>query len=104
MHPQVHEAAVYAVPDERLGEEVGATLHADPALDLDALREFLGAHLARFELPRHILLSPGPLPRTPSGKIYKREIRKAALEGMAAGAADPMIPTGDARPRPGAPR
>ena len=41
MHPLVQEAAVYAVPDERLGEEVGATLYASEALDLDELREFL---------------------------------------------------------------
>ena len=38
MHPDVREAAVYSVPDERLGEEVGATIHAAPEIDLDALR------------------------------------------------------------------
>ena len=48
MHPHVHEAAVYAVPDERLGEEVGATVHADAGLDVDELRAFLDQHLARF--------------------------------------------------------
>ncbi len=79
MHPQVHEAAVYAVPDERLGEEVGATVHGDPALDVDALRDFLAQHLARFELPRYIVKSETPLPRTPSGKVLKRQIRAAAL-------------------------
>ena len=55
LHPLVQEAAVYAVPDERLGEEVGATLYASEALDLDELRQFLATHLARFELPRHLL-------------------------------------------------
>jgi len=79
MHPQVHEAAVYAVPDERLGEEVGATVHGDPALDVDALRDFLAQHLAKFELPRYIVKSDEPLPRTPSGKVLKRQIRQAAL-------------------------
>jgi long-chain acyl-CoA synthetase len=78
-HPAVHEAAVYAVPDERLGEEVGATIHCDDALDLDALRAFLAERLAAFEVPRHILKSAEPLPRTPSGKILKRRIREAAL-------------------------
>jgi long-chain acyl-CoA synthetase len=53
-HPQVHEAAVYAVPDDRLGEEVGATIHCDAALNVDALRSFLGERLARFEVPRYI--------------------------------------------------
>ena len=79
MHPDVQEAAVYAVPDERLGEEVGATVYGSPNLDVDALREFLSAHLARFELPRYIVKADAPLPRTPSGKILKRQIKTAAL-------------------------
>jgi long-chain acyl-CoA synthetase len=54
-------------------------VHGSAALDIDALREFLAAHLARFELPRYIVNSPAPLPRTPSGKILKRQIRDAAL-------------------------
>ncbi len=82
MHPEVHEASVYAVPDERLGEEVGATVHGSAALDLDALRQFLQGHLARFEMPRYLVKSTDPLPRTPSGKILKRQIRQAALADM----------------------
>jgi long-chain acyl-CoA synthetase len=82
MHPDVHEAAVYAVPDERLGEEVGATIHATPDLDVEALRGFLGEHLARFEVPRYITLHPEPLPRTASGKVLKRELRAEAIAAM----------------------
>ena len=82
MHPDVHEAAVYAVPDERLGEEVGATVYGSPALNVAALREFLALHLARFEVPRFISVSATPLPRTPSGKILKRQIKLAALAGL----------------------
>jgi long-chain acyl-CoA synthetase len=78
-HPAVHEAAVYAVPDERLGEEVGATVYCDDTLDVDALRTFLASRLAGFEVPRFIVKSAKPLPRTPSGKILKRQIRQAAL-------------------------
>jgi long-chain acyl-CoA synthetase len=84
LHPDVLEAAVYAVPDERLGEEVGATVYGSAALDVDALREFLAVHLARFELPRYIIKADQPLPRTPSGKILKREIKAAALAGLLA--------------------
>jgi long-chain acyl-CoA synthetase len=83
MHPLVQEAAVYAVPDERLGEEVGATIYASEALDLDELRKFLSTHLARFELPRHLVRAEAPLPRTPSGKIFKRQIRETALAQIA---------------------
>ena len=87
LHPLVREAAVYAVPDERLGEEVGATIYASEALDLDELRRFLATHLARFELPRHLLRADQPLPRTPSGKIFKRQIRETALAQIERGAA-----------------
>jgi len=82
MHPDVREAAVYAVPDDRLGEEVGATVYGSPALDVDELKTFLGAHLARFEVPRYISVSDTPLPRTASGKILKREIRDATLPAL----------------------
>jgi long-chain acyl-CoA synthetase len=78
-HPAVHEAAVYAVPDERLGEEVGATVYCDDTLEVEALRAFLAERLAGFEVPRYIVRSAEPLPRTPSGKILKRRIRDAAL-------------------------
>ena len=83
MHPKVHEAAVYAVPDERLGEEVGATVHGEPDLDLEALRAFLHEHLARFEVPRFIRTSPEPLPRTASGKVLKRQLKDEAVAALA---------------------
>ena len=88
MHPDVHEAAVYGVPDDRLGEEVGATVYGSTHLDIAALREFLAAHLARFEVPRHIVLSPAPLPRTPSGKVLKRQIKDDALAGLGTSATE----------------
>ncbi|MFO0235371.1 MAG: class I adenylate-forming enzyme family protein [Burkholderiales bacterium] len=80
-HPLVHEVAVYAVPDERLGEEVGATVYAEPGLDAEALRAFAAERLAAFEVPRHIRLASEPLPRTATGKILKRVLREAARAG-----------------------
>jgi len=79
-HPHVIEAAVYSVPDARLGEEVGATVHGTPELDLDELWEFLAQHLARHEVPRYIFTSEQPLARTATGKVLKRELR---AEGVA---------------------
>ena len=83
MHPDVQEAAVYAVPDERLGEEVGATVYGSESINTDALRDFLHEHLARFAVPRYIESSPAPLPRTASGKIFKRQLRDEAIAAMA---------------------
>ncbi|HSS00079.1 MAG TPA: class I adenylate-forming enzyme family protein [Kofleriaceae bacterium] len=100
MHPDVREASAYAVPDERMGEEVGATIYASDTLDVEELREFLAQHLARFEIPRYILRSPGPLPRTPSGKIFKRQIRDEAVAKLGADA----IATAPAIPAAGAHR
>jgi long-chain acyl-CoA synthetase len=83
-HPAVVEAAVYAVPDDRLGEEVAATIHADGPLDLDELRTFLEGHLAKYEVPRYMFVSESPLPRTGSGKLFKRQLRDDAVAAMAA--------------------
>ena len=82
LHPDVLEAAVYAVPDERLGEVVGATVYGSAALDAAALQAFLPLHLAAFELPTHLRISSTPLPRTPSGKILKRQVKDAALVSL----------------------
>ncbi|MDH3686936.1 MAG: acyl--CoA ligase, partial [Myxococcales bacterium] len=50
-HPAVTEASVYGVPDERLGEEVGATVHGPGVVDEAELRAFLKPRLAAFEIP-----------------------------------------------------
>ncbi len=77
-HPSVMEACVYAVPDERLGEEVGATVFVSEPLPEQELRDFLHTRLARFEVPRYLDFAREPLPRTGSGKIYKRQLRAQA--------------------------
>lgn len=77
-HPDVLEVSVYGVPDERLGEEVGATIYARSALDPDDLRAFLAPRLARFEIPRYFHFASEPLPRIASGKILKRQLRDEA--------------------------
>jgi long-chain acyl-CoA synthetase len=79
-HPDVVEASVYGVPDERLGEEVAATVYTgDARPTADDLRAFLAPRLAAFEIPRCIRFSDRPLPRTASGKILKRQLRTEAI-------------------------
>ena len=77
-HPDIIEACVYGVPDERLGEEVGATLFARTTVGESDLQAFLAQKLAKYEIPRHLHFSHEPLPRGASGKILRRELREAA--------------------------
>ncbi|MDX1384948.1 MAG: class I adenylate-forming enzyme family protein, partial [Thermoanaerobaculia bacterium] len=61
-HPRVLEASVYAVPDDRLGEEVGATVYCEGEVSEDELRDFLADRLARFKLPERVWFLDEPLP------------------------------------------
>jgi long-chain acyl-CoA synthetase len=79
----VVEAAVYAVPDERLGEDVAATVHGTPELNLDELRTFLLGHLAKHEVPKYIFTTAEPLPRTATGKLFKRQLRDESVASLA---------------------
>jgi len=79
-HTNILEASVYAVPDERLGEEVGATIYCNQSLTQEQVTEFLMARIARFKIPRYVYFSPEPLPRIASGKIDKRQLREIAVK------------------------
>lgn len=81
-HASILEASVYAVPDERLGEEVGTTVYCDTDLSEEDLRSFLQTQIAGFKMPRYINFSKDPLPRIASGKINKRQIRETAIMSM----------------------
>jgi long-chain acyl-CoA synthetase len=84
-HPQVVEASVYGVPDERLGEEVAATIYLQGEADENDLRSFLAGRLAAFEIPRYMHFAAQPLPRIASGKIFKRQLREEAAQRLAGG-------------------
>ena len=75
----VAEAAVFAVPHEALGEEVGAVVRlADGASATpDELRTHVAGQLAPFKVPAHVWLTDEPFPRGPTGKTQKRELKAA---------------------------
>jgi acyl-CoA synthetase (AMP-forming)/AMP-acid ligase II len=87
-HPAVYEAAVFGLPDERLGEIVGAAvvLREGTSLSAEALREHVAQHLASFKVPAHVWFRSEALPRIASGKIFKRQLKAdyaAELAGRA---------------------
>jgi acyl-CoA synthetase (AMP-forming)/AMP-acid ligase II len=75
--PGVFEAAVVGVPDEMMGEKVGAVLVPVPGegLDVPAVLAYLRAHLADFKVPQYVVVRAEPLPRNPGGKLLKRRLR-----------------------------
>jgi long-chain acyl-CoA synthetase len=75
-HPAVSEVAVVGVPDESKGEEVGAAVVVRPGAELDAgeLCEFVKQRVAAYKYPR-LIWFVDELPKGPTGKILKREIK-----------------------------
>lgn len=76
-HPDVVDVAVVGRPDPEWGEQVVAvvTTEADTDLDLAALRDFLADTLARYKVPRDLLVVD-VLPRNPAGKLLKHRLRE----------------------------
>ncbi|MEU8620493.1 class I adenylate-forming enzyme family protein [Streptomyces sp. NPDC048623] len=90
-HPAVAEAATVGLPHPVMGTVPAAVVRADGPLDLDELRDFLAGRLARPERPVR-LLTVAEIPRTPTGKPVKPQVRKL-LE-----AAAPTLPATPAPP------
>jgi acyl-CoA synthetase (AMP-forming)/AMP-acid ligase II len=77
-HPSVFEVAVIGVPDEMMGEKVGAVLVPRPGaeLDPDDVIAFARKHLADFKVPQYLAVRSEALPRNPGGKILKPTLRE----------------------------
>ncbi|WP_030543756.1 long-chain fatty acid--CoA ligase [Streptomyces albus] len=82
-HPEVAEAAVVAVPDEKWGERPLATvvLKEGATADLEALKAFLGERIARWQLPERWSVIES-VPKTSVGKFDKKVLRRQYADGQ----------------------
>ena len=75
--PGVASCVVFALPDERLGEDVGAIVVAtEGAFDEGAAREYLRSRLAPYKIPRKIVVAD-EIPLGPTGKVQRTRIAAA---------------------------
>lgn len=81
-HPDVVEACAFSVPDDRLGEVVGAAVQTRDGKPLtrEEMAAHLDGHLAKFKIPEKLWCQTGPLTRGATDKIDRRAIRAACLE------------------------
>jgi long-chain acyl-CoA synthetase len=79
--PEVQECAVIGLPDPEWGERVTAfiILQQGKTFDKNELSAYLKAHLSSFKVPKEYL-TVNDFPRSPAGKILKRELKKQFLE------------------------
>ena len=89
-HPAVAEVAVVGIPHPTLGEEIGAAVALKPGASAttDELRAFARDRVAAYKYPRSVWLV-GALPKGPTGKILRREVRPAA------GQEEPGVPSAE---------
>ena len=81
-HPDVLEASVFGVPDERLGEILATNvcIRNESKLNENDLNSFLATKLANFKIPAHVWIQKDKLPRIASGKIAKKDLRASAIK------------------------
>ena len=83
-HPDIEDVQVIGVPDEKYGEELCAWVRLRPGaapLDADGVRAFADGKLARFKIPRYVMVVD-EFPMTVTGKVRKVEMRAVAAEQL----------------------
>jgi fatty-acyl-CoA synthase len=81
-HPEVIEATALGVEDEEWGHRLRAFVvkTEGASVDEDAIKAYVRDHLARYKVPREVIFLD-ELPRNPTGKILKRELRSHTVGG-----------------------
>ncbi|WP_410872099.1 class I adenylate-forming enzyme family protein [Nocardia sp. A7] len=85
--PGIGESAVVGVPDDMMGEKVGAVVVPVPGTEFDeaAVLGYLRERLADFKVPQYFSVRTEPLPRNPGGKIVKTALRSEPFKPAARG-------------------
>jgi len=80
-HPGVEECSVIGLPDKEWGERVTALITPKPgqSVDTQALKHYLKSMLSPFKVPKDYRIVSS-FPKSPAGKILKRELKKQFLE------------------------
>ncbi|HXA89303.1 MAG TPA: long-chain-fatty-acid--CoA ligase FadD2 [Mycobacterium sp.] len=80
-HPDVVEATAIGVDDKDWGARLRAFVvkKPDAAVDEDAIKVYVREHLARYKVPREVIFLE-ELPRNPTGKVLKRELREMEVD------------------------
>jgi fatty-acyl-CoA synthase len=80
-HPEVIEATALGVDDDQMGQRLRAFVVRQEGSDVDedAIKVYVKEHLARYKVPREVIFLE-ELPRNPTGKILKRELRNIDVE------------------------
>ncbi|PRI16798.1 acyl-CoA dehydrogenase [Mycobacterium shigaense] len=82
--PNVADACVLAVPDDVMGEKVGAVLFgAEARIDVAAVLEHCRGQLADYKVPQYVTVVPDALPRNAGGKLLKAKLRAEVQWGAA---------------------
>jgi acyl-CoA synthetase (AMP-forming)/AMP-acid ligase II len=80
--PEVRDCIAYGLPDERLGERLAVTVVADATLSADAVKAYCKERLAIYKVPRDVVVTQVPLPRTASGKVDRGTFLRAVAQAV----------------------
>ncbi len=81
-HPDIEDAQVIGVPDEKYGEEICAWIRMKPGrqeLDADAVKAFATGKLAHYKIPRYVRVVD-EFPMTITGKVRKVDMREETVK------------------------